>query len=293
MILDLVFVNKLVSVKNDSVNVRSKAGTSFSIVTNISKGSTIGRTSGLKEVKADGTWLEVNLQTSVNNISYGWIRSDVVNLSIPASNTTAAANAQTMVNGLLKNDFEVFKSLVKCANLILALQRRNVNVTQHKSILRTLAINLHARQNILISSNFAQRYQTGYPQKYARLIDGYKNLLTSIEGIGIAPIVVIIIIFALGAASAVGAYYAFKPRYDESKRDLRVSTELESVLSQLAPEARAEIERDLEEQIDNAYNSGNTSGTFSGMFNVIKPFLFAGLGFIVVTKFINSQNKRK
>lgn len=285
--------NKIVKPRGTSVNVRKNAGTDNSIIVNVKQGNTVGRTSGFYVVLNDGIWHEVNLTSGAGDANTGFVREDVIILNEPSENTVAANNAQDLINSLLKSDLELFKTMMRCANIINGLDKKGKDTTKHKKVLRYLAYNLWLRQGYLLNSGLAKSYKTGYPSNYTSLINGYKKLVESLTGIGIIPIIVIVIVFALGAATAVGAYYAFRPRYDESKKDLKISYELEKALEKLSPEDAQLVKQNLEKQIDNAYNSGKEQGTFSGMFSFVKPIAFALGGFWLITKFIDNQTKRR
>jgi hypothetical protein len=75
---------------------------------------------------------------------------------------------------------------------------------------------------------------------------------------GIGSITGVVIGAVIGAGLIVGAYFAFKPKYDESTADLKISKDLEAALATLTPEKAAEVKADLEKQIDTAYNQGKT-----------------------------------
>ncbi|MCK9618648.1 MAG: hypothetical protein M0R21_12530 [Lentimicrobiaceae bacterium] len=285
--------NKIVKPKGTSVNIRKEASTDSQVIAVIAQEVTAGRTSGFYENKNDGLWYEINLQEPKSGLNVGFVREDVVKLIESKENTVAQDNAQQLVNSILKNDLEIFKTLVRCANIIIALDKNNIDTTKHKKVLKYLSYSLGTRQGYLINSGLAVSYKTGYPKAYTDLINGYKKIVESLTGIGIIPVLVIIVVFAIGAATAVGAYYAFRPRYDESKKDLKISNELEKALSTLSPSEAEKVKNELEKQIDNAYNSGKEQGTFSGMFSFIKPLAFALGGFWLITKFVDSQTRRK
>jgi len=291
--LNLALTNKLVGVKNTSVNVRKSASTTADILINVKKGSYVGRCSGFYIDQTDGRWIEVNLQTPINNIYIGFVRDDVISYHTPADNNVANSNAQDLINSFLKNELEIFKSLVRSANIIISLDQKGVNTTASKQKLKYLIYRLGQRQNLLLNSGLAKSYKTGYPKKYAKLIEGYKSIVESITGIGVIPIIIIIIVFAIGAASAVACYYAFRPRYDESKVDLKVCKDLEDALSKMDPVKANKIKESLETQIDDAYNAGKTSGKFDGMFTFVKPVAFALGGFYLITKFIDHQTTKR
>ena len=97
---------------------------------------------------------------------------------------------------------------------------------------------------------------------------------------------------AIGAVSAlVGAaalYYVFKPDYDDSKKDLKVSYNLKKLLDSAEPEVAKQIEQDLEKQIDDAYNQGKTDQWFSGIGSMLKYAAIIGGTIYIVPKAISA-----
>ena len=131
-----------------------------------------------------------------------------------------------------------------------------------------------------------------------KLVEGFKSFVLThynlyIQGIGAIPLVAIVVGAVAGAGLSVAAYFAFRPEYDESKTDLKLSKELEDVLKNVDPITAENIKADLEKQVDTAYYKGKTAGTFSGMFNILKPIAFAALGFWGITKLIDSQGRKR
>jgi len=136
MNLDLSLINKIVGVKNDSLNIRKGPTTTDPILINYQKGFFAGRTSGFYVVQTDGKWLEINLQEPVDHNVVGYVRDDVVTLSEPVDNAVAEQNGQKLINAYLLSELEVFKTLVRCANIILELDKKGVSTKAQKEKLK-------------------------------------------------------------------------------------------------------------------------------------------------------------
>jgi hypothetical protein len=289
------YVNLLTTAKNQAgLNYRTGPGTNNKTIGTAAYGKSWGRTSGNYYKMTDGIWYQVIVN---DNKGYAWVREDVTRLLLPKDSPVTDSQSKKMIDQLVSNDMQIHDSLISSANILNAAKAKGINVSAYNEKYKGLITRLIRRQDKIKNSKILS-WKTGLKKGMENLLDGFKTyVLTNfgiyIQGIGVIPLVAIVISAVAGAGLAVAAYFAFKPEYDESTIDLKVSRELEDLLKTTDPETADKIKADLEKQVDKAYNRGKTQGTFAGMFKIIQPLAFAALGFWGITKIIGSQSKKR
>jgi hypothetical protein len=289
------YVNLITTAKNQAgLNYRTGPGTRYKSIGIAAYGKSWGRTSGNYYKMSDGIWYQVILN---DNKGYAWVREDVIKLVLPKDTPVSDSSAKKLIEDLVSNDIQVHESLIRSANVLNAAKAKGINIAAYKEKYKGLLSRLIRRQDKIKNSKILS-WKTGLKKGMDKLVEGFKsyvliNFGLYIQGIGAVTLIAIVVSAVAGAGLAVAAYFAFKPEYDESKTDLKLSKELEAVLKTVEPETAAKIKADLEKQIDTAYSRGKTQGTFAGMFNIIKPLAFAALGFWGITKLIDSQGKKR
>jgi hypothetical protein len=281
MLFNKKSINLQVSSLSGTLNYRSGPGTTFAVLHSAPEGKSMGRTTGNAEKMPDGTWWQVVINGSGE---IAWVRQDVTKFSIPKDSPNV--DGDKVVQGLIKSDEQLYYSILRASALAQGLESKGQNVAKEKATLHTLLGRLSFRQTKIKESGLV-KFQTGFLKKYNALVAKLKSWL----GIGepVTVTVVVVISAILGAGLAVAAYYVFKPDYDDSKKDLVVSANLEKALSTLAPTEAAAVKIDLEKQIDTAYNQGKTDQSFSSFFSIGKYILIAGIGFVLINKFVKKQ----
>lgn len=273
-----------------NVNVRAIPTTSGKIILVVQKGQRAGTTTGNVNKMIDGDWWQIKTDSGV----FGYVRSDVAKAIKPKPATVT--DAKDIIESLVESDKKVFDVLNKVQLFLLALKSKGNDTSKYDNSFVSLSKRLTTRQDAIKSSTVI-KWQAGIKEAFAKSQQSYINLLQQtngdagmfMAGIGALPVAIIVAV-TFGAGLAATAYFIFKPKYDESKTDLKISSELENLLSKTDPATSTKIKNDLEKQIDTAYNQGNTDGTFGGMLSLIKPLAIGLLGFWLVTKFI-SKNK--
>jgi hypothetical protein len=285
-------INLLASPKGDSLNYRSAPNTTASVLHTSLKGKSAGRTSGDFFNLADGLWWAVVLNS---NGQTAYVRNDVTLFSRPKDNPKITeAEAQNLINDLVKSDSEIYHSLLRINTLILTAQSQGKNVDKYKAQFALLYSRLNNRQEKIKTSKLVS-FQTGLKKGYEAMQAGFEKAVQSdTYGImGIGSLTAIIIGAVIGAGIAVAIYFAFKPTYSESQADLKISSTLEKALSTLSPTESKQVKTDLENQIDTAYNQGSTDGTFSGMSKILLPLGLLFGGYILVSSVLSGQRQRK
>lgn len=292
--------------KNTELNIRTKPSTSFpslALVKNTDLfqiGILTGQ--GLTEQGTANIWWLVTLSPAfiakyLPKQTYGWVRSDVTNFITQDewNKTLGSGNpGQSIVDKLIESDKEVWKKLALSSVYLDKLKKKNIDVSKYQATYDALLAKFNTRQAAL-KSNTALRVQTGTNAAWNNFVKdmGTYDTSMSMMGIGAIPVLVIVISALVGAAATVAVYYTFRPKYDESRANLVVSSDLALALSKVDAATAAAIKTDLEKQIDKAYNAGATAGFWSGTWNIIKyPVIFVG-GFLVFDRFIMPYMKKR
>lgn len=299
--IDLAYTNKIVTAVDSVVIVRKTPAFSGKKIVSVKSGEVIGRASGTTFNMADGKWICVNLSNPVGEDKYGYVAElykgkPNVKLGDPASSPVAEKSAQELLDNIVETDKAVFTKLLNCYKIIVDLKKRNITIPDNISKnMVAVYISLSNRQEKLKNIKGTE-VKTGKP----RDIDSATNLSNmvanthNVRGIGWIQILVIVIAIIIGAASAAAVYYATKPDYEDSKRDLKISSDLEKALSTLTPRERQNVETDLEKQVDDAYNAGKTKQKLSDIFGggLLKTGLIVG-GAFLIGKEIFKHKKQK
>jgi hypothetical protein len=282
--------------KGTTLNVRSLPSTAGKILATVKSGVKAGITTGNVNKMSDGEWWQIDIGSKV----YGYVRNDVATTTTPVKSTSnpTTTDAANVIANLVESDKSVWDTLARIKALITVINAKGGNTSAYDSQLSTLTNRLVARQNAIKNSNVV-KWSEGIKSSYKTLLESLPNSASPyadsgmwLAGIGALPMVVIVSIVA-GAGLTAAAYYIFKPKYDESKADLKISTELETALSKVDPATASKIKTQLEKQIDNAYNQGATDQKFSGAWSIIKPVGFALVGYFLLTSFVNSNKYSK
>lgn len=279
----VAYKDLLVVPTGSAANVRSKPSVKGTLLLRVLKGNNVGISTGnFTETPGEGIWFEVTTEKGT-----GFVQGKIVKLYKPSDK-----EANDLVSKLVESDKKVFESLLRVSPIIANLKKQGKNTSAYDKQFKALSDRLSARQKAIKESKVVS-WKAGLKKGYDKMISWFKSLYSSISGIGepISLTVTIIISAVVGAGLAVTAYFLFKPKYSESQTDLKISSELESLLSKTDPETAAQIKTDLETQIDTAYNQGKTDQSFKSFWNIGKYVLIFGAGYLLITKFVNSQSK--
>lgn len=291
--VDNVYKGLLVFPKGTSVNVRVKPSTTSAILLIVKAEVKAGTATGNYLKMADGKWFQLDTVKGT-----GYARQDVIKFTKPqataqpTAQTVTDAQANDMVSKLVDSDKLVFESLIRISQLLATAKDKGKDTTAHEAKFKTLTDKLAKRQDAIKNSKVVT-WKAGVKKGYDNMINWFKYLYSSISGIGVLPIVAVVVSAVVGAGLATTAYFLFKPKYSESQTDLKVSTDLENLLKKADPETAEKIKVDLEQQIDKAYNQGKTDQSFSSVWSIGKYVLIFGAGYFLVTKFVSSQSKTK
>lgn len=251
----------------------------------------IGRATGRAVRSEDGSkWLEITLHNAVKGETTGWMRfgdnitREVLLYKPVEGDHNALINGDLLVKRLAATDQMISKELLKAQAII--SQTANAELKQQAlPVLQNLSAKLNSRQQKIKTSKLVQFEE--------KLSEGMRKVLDYIglsglhdQQLGAIPLVPIAVGGVVGVGAAVALYYVFKPDYDQAQTDLKLSRDLNALLSKADKETSARIKEDLEKQIDDAYNQGKTDGVFGGMFNIIKPLALMVAGIYLAPKLI-------
>lgn len=282
---------KIIAAVDGVVIVRTLPALNSVELLRVKKGVAIGRASGTHFTMSDGLWYQVNLNALSGGKTSGYVKAfynGAPNVEIsgaPAASPAAEQSAQALADDIIKMDRLTFENLVKSYKHCQAIQKNGKKPPA--DILKKMA----EVYNSLGDRQEKLKNMSGTSYRTAALKDqqasaGMYSMLSnarSIRGVGWIQLVVILVVFIIGAASAVAVYYSIKPDYTDAKADLKISTDLEKALATLSPESAQNVRDNLEQQIDNAYNQGKTDNKFSDFFSFSglgKTALFGVLGFV-------------
>jgi len=293
MSFDKKYTGKLVLAKSGSAKVRSLPTQNSDLLVMVTGNQSAGRTSGAFLKMGDGNWLQLNLYRPVKGKTYGYMREDVIRLSEPPPDSpndkVDDQEAGSLLENLIKNDNGTYHSMLKSAEMIDRLKKQGKDMSEHETKLNSITTRYAKRQQKLKDSTLI-KWQDGLRKGYEWLADKWSHMF---DGMG-TPILIPIAIGAVAALGlAVTIYYAFKPDYEDSVADLKVSSDLELALSKVSPEQAKAIKIDLEKQVDDAYNQGKTDQQFSFFGLPLKVLLIGGLGLFAANKFLNLGSKTK
>ncbi|MCK4661354.1 MAG: hypothetical protein KAT68_00700 [Bacteroidales bacterium] len=295
----LSYQGKTVFPKGSSLNVRHLPSVKKGkILFNVKRGKSVGTATGgfvffsNDKVGSKNVWSQIFLPKKYNGKNTGYVRTDVVGFDIveEAGGDVTGNDSKTVIRGLVKNDVLIYKRLLVISEVLERSERLNVNIGSSKELLSQLTNRYEARQKSL-RKNKAVETIDFFDNVYSWLKNKFG--LSGIYNIGAVQFIPIAVGAVAGIVASVALYYMFKPKYDESQRDLKITGCFKEFLNKLPEDKKNKITEDLEKQIDDAYNVGLTEGKFGSLFSTLKYVLIAGGGFVLISKLPDLINKTK
>lgn len=169
--------------------------------------------------------------------------------------------AQDLMNELLKSDQVLFHRLLNIYARKEKLNAAGVKTDKEDLQIEILSEQYNARQEWIRKNGTGVK--AGYRESFKALAQKFSSMIGisgEMQGIGAPPLLIICAVVAVVSIGAtVALIAALRPKYDESKKSLVVSDDLDAALTayeKTNPGSRAKIEENLEEQIDDAFNAG-------------------------------------
>ena len=237
----------------------------------------VGYLTGLWTVSGGNLFqVEFENDMSIDGVTYHWGCIDASEFNLVDMGTKS--DAQQLINDLIVNNKTIFENNLLCAGMISKMKANGETVPiDYQNDLYVLQSRLQARNEKINNSAFIDSKQTASPTGFIQYQSDLQDFMNT-PGIGILPVVAYIIVAVVfGILVSALIYLIFKPEYDGSKADLKVSANLTKALATLSPEAREGVLTDLQGQVDTAYITGKTDGSGS---NLLKTGLYLGAGFL-------------
>lgn len=152
----------------------------------------------------------------------------------------SAADAQSLVDGIIANDMLILSGNLLCARYANKLTKAE------KQRLYDLQTRLVERNNALKDQNYLTNIQQSYPEGYEKFSASLESFMQN-PGIGaVVSTTAIIVVSAIVLASiGAAAYFAYKAYFNQSKEDVKYSKELTQILqSRLTEEEYAQLEQE-------------------------------------------------
>lgn len=223
-----------------------------------SNGQFIGLLSGYFFRMNDGIWYQILLNPS----GYCYCRKDVIVINKSATGVLNKESESELLVNMANNDKELYKRLIYLEYLVKKSAQKNQQITSIDESLQKVFKRYNLRQQKIKESNIV---------KFEEWNDSALNYFKQKLGISALPALAApLLLFASGAVAAGLIYYAFKPDYEDSKSDLKISKDLQILLESLNPAEAQAIKNDLEKQIDDAYNAGKSD---QGFLSVLKTLV--------------------
>lgn len=289
--------NRIMYPKGTNVNVRaypytvdtvklSTGETVKNILTNIKKGNPVGRTSGTYVQMDDGRWWQVNLYTSINGRSYAYCREDVIMLSPPGESSQGDKYGSQLLTDLINSDIKLYQNLLITSELLDKAKEKGINISQYEDKATTLVKRYNERQQSIKDSNLVKT-SNWINSKWKWLQNKWASL---VNGIGIAVGITVALTATATLVTTAIIFYAFRPKYEDSKADLKVSENLKKAVANLTPQEASDLITDLESQIDTAYTQGRQDQKFSSLFGNVKTLGIIVGTYLLVDKLILRKN---
>lgn len=209
-----------------------------------------------------------------------------------------SSEAQDLMNELLKSDQLLFHRILLIYSRKEKLNQQGVKTPALDLQLEVISEQYNARQEFIRKN--ATGVKSGYREKFKTLVQRFASMFGvsgEAQTIGAPPLLIICAVVALvSAASAVALIAALRPKYDESKKNLKVSDDLEAALNDYEaknPGTKEKIKEGLEEQIDDAYNSGKKDQWWETNGKYVKTAGWVILGVVAAVKLPDLLQGRK
>ena len=314
MAVEVNYQNKTVTAIDSVVNVRKIPAFSGELISGYKSGVVIGRSSGNTLMMVTDKWIQANLTTPVNGVAMGYVVETYkgrknVRLNEAGASPVAEANAQPLLDAIVKNDKESYTNLLLAYNKLMFLKSKNVSVpTDIPDRLIATYLSLANRSRILRSNKdlicttgklkseadlkSAKQLENLAAQKQQLFIEGLNP--QNIGDFGLSALVIIIIIAIAAGTGAAIMYYSVKPDYEKSKIDLKISEELKKALGTLSPADQQKVIDDITKQINDANRKGHFDQSWKDFFKSIGGKIALGVtGFLVVTMLMRNNGRSK
>ena len=294
-------------IAKSTVTVRMTASATGVAMRSTSSGYSVGTPTGKIVNSGNDNWIEV-LQIPYNN---GFVKSTDVRIlndkntevymsvspngtagfqiffsaNPPGTTTTSTTQnisetqAKSELEQFIVNEQNVFSVLGRCQALLTKIPT-SVNVTAQINTINTLTDRYNKRQNTL---NNAKGFKAAVANFNLFRIIKTSNPSSSVNGFGALPVALIVPIVKWGlvGVSALAIWLIVRNNKSEGLSDLRLSKDVEGILSQkLSEEERKRVINEFEQQRQRAFEEGkkNSDGTLGQIGTILK---WGAIGIVV------------
>ena len=198
--------------EGDSVRIRKTPSTTEDNVLFLAPyKSYIGEHTGqFQNVGPDLSWYEVSTAKGK-----GWVRSDVHRTLAtgvtPPVQQPEVSTVQAAIDKLTRSDYKTYHMLVALKQLLAIARAKGQDVTSQEKQIAAIEQRYKARQQKLRdleTQGLFTRFRNGATQGF---VDAW-NSLTSLRGLGLAPLVIPVVVALVGGAAAVGGLWYWVSR---------------------------------------------------------------------------------
>lgn len=260
-----------------SVNVRKLAGdepnlAASGVLRSVKAGAALGKSTGRQLVPTTGNgWMEVMDPKGAT----GWVRFDLLTKNAPVdvlAKGQTEQDAQRLVQEFLTRDARIARDLGGFAARIRAYELKGVpaaKLAPARAKYNALVSRLAARQKkVFGDKKYLKVTQTAEPVKDMFGVEKVKQWF-GISGVGVLPVLGVVLVVALVAALASGlvTWYAARDHYigdaKASEQDMRQLPTLEEHLAEL-DKTNPALAKKIREELNAAKSTNNAEGYAAG-----------------------------
>lgn len=205
------------------------------------------------------TWDDTNIYVETTTGYWAVINEQNPDFVGNGKDTKTSAQAQNLVNNLLKTNMRILENNLFCARFsqyLSATEKQNVAILQH---------NLEVRNAAIMDTDVFSALEQSSPEGYSEL-QPYLDQLCSQNKIGVVvTTTVALIVTAIVVASlSTAAYYAFSYYAEQATKDLKYSDKLTKTLTEkLTEEEYEQLMTETKGLVSKAAITSKLSGSFS------------------------------
>ncbi len=205
------------------------------------------------------TWDDTNIYVETTTGYWAVINEQNPDFVGNGKDSKTSAQAQNLVNSLLKTNMRILENNLFCARFsqyLTATEKQNVAILQH---------NLEVRNAAIMDTDVFSALEQSSPEGYSEL-QPYLDQLCSQNKVGVVvTTTVALIVTAIVVASlSTAAYYAFSYYAEQATKDLKYSDELTKTLTEkLTTEEYEQLMTETKGLVSKAAITSKLSGSFS------------------------------
>lgn len=196
---------------------------------------------------------------------------------VSKSNATyTQAQAQNIVNGIIRNNQYILNNNLLCARFANKLTK------EQRKILYNLQKRLQERDTALREGEVFSQMGEGYPEGYSEFSSELESFMSN-PGIGvvISSTAILIISATVVASLSTAAYFAYKAYYEESKNDVKYSKQLTQTLQNKLTEQEYQ---QLLQETAGLLTKQRISQQIASIGGNLKNLLLIGLGLLIALR---------